>query len=326
MAKIVDKDRVVEVLRGLGTFRALEGETFKASAYNNAAETLAELPEQLSEIRPIDLDGFGQSICSKIREITETGTCALFEDYRKKYPGLIELTAVRGIGPKTAFKLWKDDKVRSIDALKKKLESGKIDRPKLLEAVNDFLTQDERVRLIEVLPKLERLLARIRSWGAPLVQAAEFAGSVRRQKETVGDCDIIVATKRPQLVNEKFVALAKHKSAEVVAAGDKKTRIILPLGGGRKIQVDLLTVDPSHYGAALLYFTGSKEHNIAMRNVAIKMGLKLNEYGLFFKKTNKRVDSEGLSERSIYKVLGLVWHPPTLREGGRLTTLKDVRG
>lgn len=309
-------EKLTQIFKGLAVFRELEGEGFKAVAYNNIAEEIQNLSKPVGEIDFTSLPGAGKSIREKVQEYLDTGTIKLFDQYNKKYPGLLELTVLDGVGPKKAFELWKKFKVRGLKDLQKKLKAGKIDKPKLLTAVDHYFEKQERVPRTAVLPKAMYLLKRIRKWAG--VERAEFAGSMRRERESVRDVDIIVACakgKAPAL-HKKFAKLATKKGAEVLASGDKKSRARLNLKGGLNIQVDFLTVDPSYFGAALLYFTGSKEHNVAMRSLAIQKGLKLNEYGLW--KGKKRMDKPGLSEKSLYKKLGLAYHDPTHREGQRL--------
>ena len=316
------------------------GEPFRASAYRRAARVLTDLPEDVADVaregRLTELAGVGKGTAQKIEEYLETGAVSAFAEEMESVPeGLLELLAVPGLGPKTIGLLWKELGVRSLKDLRRELRRDAIQKlPGLgqkkvenIEAgVRAYLSRSGRSTLGSMLPSAESMLADLRESGAVL--SADLAGSVRRGRETIGDIDILAASNRPREVIDAFTGLSSVE--EVLAAGGTKASVRI----GGAVQVDLRVVEPSSYGAALLYFTGSKDHNVHLRGLAQERGAKLNEYGL----TKGERTLAARTEEAVYHKLGLEFIPPELREDRgeveaaaegelpELIELTDIRG
>ncbi len=316
------------------------GEPFRASAYRRAARVLTDLPEDVADVaregRLTELAGVGKGTAQKIEEYLETGAVSAFAEEMESVPeGLLELLAVPGLGPKTIGLLWKELGVRSLKDLRRELRRDAIQElPGLgqkkvenIEAgVRAYLSRSGRSTLGSMLPSAESMLADLRESGAVL--SADLAGSVRRGRETIGDIDILAASNRPREVIDAFTGLSAVE--EVLAAGGTKASVRI----GGAVQVDLRVVEPSSYGAALLYFTGSKDHNVHLRGLAQERGAKLNEYGL----TKGERTLAARTEEAVYHKLGLEFIPPELREDRgeieaaaedelpELIELTDIRG
>ena len=316
------------------------GEPFRASAYRRAARVLTDLPEDVADVaregRLTELAGVGKGTAQKIEEYLETGAVSAFAEEMESVPeGLLELLAVPGLGPKTIGLLWKELGVRSLKDLRRELRRDAIQElPGLgqkkvenIEAgVRAYLSRSGRSTLGSMLPSAESMLADLRESGAVL--SADLAGSVRRGRETIGDIDILAASNRPREVIDAFTGLSSVE--EVLAAGGTKASVRI----GGAVQVDLRVVEPSSYGAALLYFTGSKDHNVHLRGLAQERGAKLNEYGL----TKGERTLAARTEEAVYHKLGLEFIPPELREDRgeveaaaegelpELIELTDIRG
>jgi DNA polymerase (family 10) len=290
---------------------------FRVRAYRNAARIVGnlglDLAGELAAGRELPkLPGIGADLAEKIHEIVATGTCALAERLRKRYPaGITALLRVPGLGPKRVAVLYKKLRIRSLEELGRAAERGRLQElpgfgvkteARVLEAVSARLSKKQRFPLAAAARYAEPLAAYLR--GIAGVDRVVLAGSYRRRRETVGDLDVLVTTTRPGEVIERFTAYPEVK--EVTAAGGTRASVIL--AGG--LQVDLRVVPPESFGAALHYFTGSKAHNIAVRRLAQARGLKLNEYGVF--RGRKRV--AGDTEESVFAAVGLPWIPPENRE------------
>ena len=303
---------------------------FKVNANRKVARTLEEAGEDLAELartdpaRLRDIPGIGDSSAKKILEFVTTGKVAEREELLASIPaGVPALLQIPGLGPKRVRTLWTEGGVDSVDTLRTKLADGSLGGlpgmgPKTLKAIEESLTFLDttrgRIRLGEALPVALELIAYLRNAGA--VTRISHAGSLRRGKETIGDIDIVASSTHPAALHE---ALRNAPGvSKVLVSGETKTSIRTAHG----MQVDLRTVADAQYGAALLYFTGSKEHNVRLRERAQKMGLRLNEYGLFKEDaTAKGTPQErgeqpvaATTEESIYEALGLWWIPPELRE------------
>ncbi|MFA9445581.1 DNA polymerase/3'-5' exonuclease PolX [Egicoccus sp. AB-alg6-2] len=282
-----------EVARALGELATLteidEGspQAFRVRAYQNAQraiETLTRDVADLSVSQLAELKGIGKSTAAKIREYVETGTMAKLEVLRAKHPvGKQELLKVPGLGPKTIGLLDELLGVRDLEGLRAAIDDGRIAAlPGLGEKTAENLqraidqlglsSKQTRVPLYVAVPLAERLVARLSR--LPDVEQAAYAGSVRRFRETIGDLDVLVATTDPAAVTEAFLGF--DDVAQTIGSGETKTSILTREG----VQVDLRVVPPESFGAALLYFTGSKAHNIRLRQRALKRGLTLNEYAL----------------------------------------------
>lgn len=314
---------------------------FRIRAYRNAARTLGELGRSVRAMleRGEDLDalpGIGPDLAGKIAEVVATGTCAQLERLRGELPhGITRLLAIPGLGPKRVRTLHDELGIETLEQLVAAARQDRIGavhgfgartQQQILEAAAQQLAQDRRFKLSVASQVSQALLSELKS--VPGVQQAVAAGSLRRMRDTVGDLDLLVTAERASPVMDRFVAGADV--AQVLAKGPTRASLVLRSG----LQVDLRAVPPASFGAAWLYFTGSKPHNIALRRLAQEAGLKLNEYGLY--RGNQRV--AGATEASVYRALGLDWIEPELREDRgeieaarqhrlpRLVQLADLRG
>lgn len=310
---------VAQALREMALFLEMDEVPFKPWAYEKAAYAVTALDRPLAEIhaeggkKALDaLPAIGKGIAERIAGMLETGKMADLEGLRKKTPvDIIALTAIEGLGAKKVRALWEALKVRSVTDLKDAAEKGRIrtlphfgerSEQKILEAIAFYEEAAGRRPLGEVLEiarRIETALAQV-----PGVLHASVAGSIRRHRETIGDVDMLVATTDPKRVSRAFEALPEVQA--VLAHGPTKTLVRLSNG----IDADLRVLTPESYGAALVYFTGSKAHNVALRKIAIKRGLKLNEYGLF--RGTRSIAAR--TEEDVYEALGLPWIPPEMRE------------
>ena len=310
---------------------------FRVRAYRFAARTLRDLPAEVGEMVAkgedlTSLPGIGDDLAGKIKEILATGTAAALEAQRKRVPAtLTELLRIPGLGPKRVKTLAHELKIRSLSELQTAAQAGRVrtlagfgekTEQHILDALATRLAEAPRVQRAVAIPYAEALVAYLeQSSGVSRVIAA---GSYRRGLETIGDLDILVTAPAGRTVMDRFVAYQEVR--DVLAHGATKSSVRLQSG----LQVDLRVVPQESYGAALLYFTGSKAHNVVLRQLAQQRGLKLNEYGVF--RGDKLVAGE--TEESVYASLGLPWIPPELREGrgeidaakaGRLPHLVDLQ-
>jgi len=317
---------------------------FRVRAYRNAARTIRDFPEPIADLVRTgtkdltDIPGIGDDLAEKITAIVTTGELPLRKQLASKLPAeLLDLLRIPGLGPKRVKLLYKKLKVKSAGDLAAALDKGRIQKlkgfgPKMEEKIRAGLGQaqvgERRMLLNEAETQATAVLAYLEAGGG--IGQIEVAGSYRRRRETIGDLDIVVTSegKDSATVMNRFVAYGEV--AEVISKGE--TRATVKLRGG--LQVDLRAVEPDAYGAALLYFTGSKAHNIELRKIAQEKAYKLNEYGLF--KGTRR--AAGKTEQEIYTRLGLDWIPPELREARgeialarehrlpHLVDVKDIRG
>ncbi|MBL7745253.1 MAG: hypothetical protein JNN00_17395 [Chitinophagaceae bacterium] len=298
-------------------------ERFRALAYENAAKTVTNLDEDISvyakDVSELDkLKGIGESIAEKIIEYLQTGKIRTHEKLLKQIPvELLELMEISGCGPATIRTLHEKLKVNNRNDLVKALESEKIKAlkgfgAKKIENMKRGLKLYKETHVRMLLKDAERIgteiLEKIKQ--IPGVEKAALAGSLRRKKETVGDIDIVVIAKEKdwKKVIGKFIRLPD--AARVLASGDTRGSVLLK---ENNTQVDIRVVHDYEYGSAMLYFTGSKEHNLQLRMMAKERGYKVNEYGLFDNNTGERLAGE--TEESIYKILGLSFIPPEKRLG-----------
>ncbi|KLK88818.1 phosphotransferase [Methanoculleus sediminis] len=327
---------VAAILYEVADLLEIKGVRFKPQAYRRAALAIETLPENIADVaREGDLDGIpgvGKGIAEKIREILETGSLGYLSSLREELPGGVQyLTRLEGIGPKKAIALSRELGIRTVDDLEAAATAGRIrDLPgfgekteaNILASVRVSRTAKERRLLGQILPVAREIERRLSSLAS--VRQVSLAGSIRRKKETIGDVDILATSPRPEEVMEVFATLPGVE--RVLVRGMTKTSVVLSTG----IQVDLRVVEDEHFGAALQYFTGSKEHNIAMRKLAIARNWRLNEYGLVDLATGRAVAGE--DEAGIYRALGLSWIEPELREdrgeieAARTGTLPDLVG
>ena len=320
----MDKDQVAAVLSEIGTLLELKGENpFKSRAYANAARTLESLAEPLDKViaenRLGEIKGIGEALQKKITELATTGKLAYYEELKASIPpGLLEMLQIPGLGPKKVKALHDRLGLETVTQLEAACQSGRVavldgfgekSQAKILEGIQFRRQYATKHLLVDALAAADPILERLR--GHPDVIRCSTAGSLRRCKEVIGDVDFLVSSKQPEAVIEFFTRQPGILS--VSAKGDTKASVVLPGG----IQADLRVVSDREYPFALAYFTGSKEHNIVMRQRAIQRGLRLNEYGLFRSKEETR--DPGLrvpcsGEEDIYARLNLAYIPPELRE------------
>lgn len=293
-------------------------QSFRVRAYEGARQSIGAIARDLSAMTAAELakeNGIGKSTAQKIREFYETGTIAKVDELRKKFPpGIVEISRLPGIGPKSVDKLRNVLGIENVDDLAKAVREqrlrgmagfGEKTEEKLARALERLALDKggpKRTPIAKALPLAERIVGKLRA--VPGVERVEYAGSLRRFSETIGDIDILVTTKEPAAVIERFVGLGE----EVLASGQTKASIVTR----ERIQVDLRVVSDEAFGAALLYFTGSKSHNIKLRQRAMDRGLMLNEYALTRLDNGDVVAAQ--TEDEIYRALELDPIPPTLRE------------
>ncbi len=309
---------VAAILYEVADLLEIKGVRFKPQAYRRAAQAVETLQEDIADVaREGNLDeipGVGRGIAGKIREIVETGSLAYLASLREELPeGVQHLTRLEGIGPKKAIALSRELGIRTVDDLEAKALAGRIrDLPgfgekteqNILASIRVSRTAKERRLLGYILPVARDIERRLSSLAS--VRQVSLAGSIRRRKETIGDVDILATSTHPEEVMEVFSTLPGVE--RVLVRGTTKTSVVLATG----IQVDLRVVEDEHFGAALQYFTGSKEHNIALRKLAIARNWRLNEYGLVDLASGRAV--AGKDEAGVYRALGLAWIEPELRE------------
>ena len=310
---------VAEILYKIADLLDLKGEIFfKTRAYRTAAQTIEALDEDIQAISNEDrlqsIPGVGEALAKKIKELVDTGRLEYFEKLKKEIPeGLLALLDIPGLGPKKVSALYKNFSISTIKELRKACIDGKL---RDLDGFGE-ITEMNILRGIQLLEKTSgrALLNVAYSDGnkyldymkrCDKINKISIAGSLRRMKETIGDIDILASSKYPDDVMDYFVNY--DDVHHVLLKGSTKTSVLLH----DNLQVDLRVVSNKSYGSALQYFTGSKEHNVKMRSLAIKKGYKLNEYGLFDKETEKYV--AGKAEEEIYTILGLSYIEPELRE------------
>jgi len=320
---------------------------WKPNAYRKAARMIEMLGEPIENVyergglKALEgIPGVGEALAKKIEQFLHSGKVDEYEEMKKEMPaGLADLVSVPGLGPKKAYRLYRELRIRSLADLEKacrkhtvaKLEGfGQKSESNILKALELVKKGQERTLLGVALPIADEIIGRLK--GVKGVIRVEAAGSLRRRAETVGDIDILVTAKDAGPVMDMFTSMPEVD--DVLAKGATKSAIVFR-SGRHHIQTDVRVVEDGSFGAALQYFTGNKEHNIAMRRIAIGKGYKLNEYGIFDRKD--RVVA-GKDEAGIYKALGVPWIPPELRENqgeigaavkGRLPKLiepGDIRG
>src|SRR5262245_28408725 len=295
---------------------------FRVRAYREAARVIEHLPEPaaqlaLTEGRLKEIKGIGKDLEQKIRDLATTGKTELYEELSRKYPpSLMELTELQGLGPKRVKALFEQLGVRSLEDLGKAARAGKLRElhgfgetveTKLIKAIDALTSKpsSQRVLLYGIWPVAHELAGHVAK--VPGVQQVEIAGSFRRRRETIGDLDLLACGGATDAVMSAFTT---HPYVhEVLARGDTKSSVRL----GNSLQVDLRHVPVESFGAALMYFTGSKAHNIELRKLALDRDMSLNEYGL----TKGARTVAARTEEEVYRALGLAWIPPELREAGR---------
>lgn len=318
VASAIDNARIAAVFEEIADLLEVQGENpFRIRAYRNAARLVDQQGPDFAERAARGealgkLFGIGADLDAKIHEIARTGTCETLQELRREVPrGTSSLLHIPGLGPKRVHELGEQLGVHSPTDLVSALKSGRLREvhgfgPKTEERLRNALGthrgKKQRVPLATAQREVGPLLAWLKA--EPSVREAVVAGSLRRQRESVGDIDLLAVSERGASVTRRFVAYPQFH--EVLARGSKRASAVLASG----LQVDLRIVPPQSFGAALLYFTGSKAYNIELRKRAIARGLKLNEYGLF--RGERRI--AGATEESIFDALGLPWAAPQQRE------------
>lgn len=298
---------------------------FRVNAYQRGARRLRELGEDLQPLaddakKLIAIEGIGKGLAEKIAEFAESGRVDEFEQLQAEVPaGVVAMMNIPGVGPKTVASLWNQGGITSIDQLKQAIADGSLeDLPRMgkktIEKIGKSIAYAEsagqRTRLGEALPMAIEIVGELAALSN--VKRVDYAGSLRRGRETIGDIDILAACDDPKALTQHFTEL--DLVDDVILSGETKTSI-RTTGG---MQIDLRIVREDRYGAALMYFTGSKEHNVALRQRAIDRDLRLNEYGLWKAEDAENMDQAepvvAETEQAIYKKLGLAYIEPELRE------------
>jgi DNA polymerase (family X) len=338
----MENAQIADVLDEIADLLELRADTpFRIRSYRGAAQSVRNLSDRLEELvdREKDLSeipNIGKATAKKIHEILKTGTCKRLESLRQKVPvGLPDLMHIPGVGPRKAMQIHQDLKIESVSELRKACEEHKVrelrgfgrkTEQKILQGIGTLEKTEGRIFYSEASDHLESLRHYLDSLSA--LDRWEVAGSFRRGKETIGDLDILVNASDRRKATDAI--LHYEAIADVVSRG--RERVSVRLGGG--LQVDFRFFDPPAFGAAWMYFTGSKAHNIRVRRIAQDRDWKLNEYGLF--SGDRRL--AGKTEKAVYKRLGMPWIPPELREDRgeveaardghmpRLIGVEDIRG
>lgn len=347
---------VARTLTELADLLEIQGASpFRIRAYRNAVNTINSLSQPLKDMVAAgedltELPGVGKSVAKYIGEFLTSGSISRLEEVSAEFPrSLVQLMRLDGVGPKKARKLFEELDVRTVDDLAAELEAGRVQTldgfgvksaAKIIDAIEDHKKHTGRFQIRETERLIAGLLEHMQS--APGVARIELAGSLRRRKETIGDVDILAELDGDGTpVVDHFVSFSGAQ--RVVGAGSTKGSIVLHSG----LQVDLRVIPSRSFGAALQYFSGSKEHNVAVRSRAVRQGLRVNEWGVF--RVPETEDDEpigkedgerlaGDTEQSVYEVLGMSWVPPELRENRgeveaacedelpELVSLEDIRG
>ena len=309
---------IAGIFNNIGDLLEIKGENpFRIRAYRKAAFNIVELGKDISSLSAeelLEIPGVGHDLAAKIEEYLKTGRVEAYEKLKLEVPeSLIDLLAVPGLGPKTVSLLYEKYHIRNVDSLEKLARGHRLSglpgiRDKteagILKGIEMIRRYSARHPLGKVLPLANELKEYLQA-SAP-VEKLDIAGSLRRWKDTIKDIDIISTSGDPEAVMKVFRNMSEV--SQVISKGTTKSSVVLKNG----IQVDLRVVDEDSYGSALAYFTGSKAHNIRLRELASKTGLKINEYGIFREKDGKKLG--GRSEEDIYHVLGLQYVPPEIRE------------
>ncbi len=337
------KNRLVaDIFNSIAELLEIRGDNpFRIRAYIRAADTVDSLKEDVEEMAALgrlrQIPGIGADLAAKIDEIIEKGTCKHYEELKKLVPGgVVAMLEIPSVGPKTAKLFFNNLKLKNVDELESAAKDGRLlSLPGIKQKTVDNIL--DGIRLVkkgkesldllaatDVADSIIGSLSKIKG-----VEYISVAGSLRRMKDSVKDVDILVASRKPKKISDAFVGLPQVN--RILAEGATKSSVLTK----NDVQVDLRVVDPQSYGAALLYFTGSKNHNITLRSLAIKKGLKINEYGIFDKR-QKRIASK--TEEDLYRCLGMDFIVPELREDTgeveaalkhqlpKLLQLSDIKG
>jgi len=333
---------IADIFEKMADILEFKGEIpFKVNAYRKASRVIKDLQEDIEQVwqegKLRELPGIGDALVKKIDEYLTSGKISKFEEISRDVPPeLLNLLNIQNLGPKTLALVHKNLNVKKIQDLLRVIADGSLAQlpgmgqkkvENIQKGIQFFLSAQERISIGKALPIVEDLIEQLKT--KLRIDKISPAGSVRRMRETAGDIDILVASDKAKEVINTFISLPQV--ADVAAAGETKASVRLKNGG---IQVDLRVVSPGSFGAAQQYFTGSQAHNIKLRGIAKKQGLKINEYGVF--RDDKKI--AGISEQDVYRTIDLEWIPPEMREDrgeielaaeGKLPQLiemKDIQG
>lgn len=312
--------KIAKIFNEMAEFYTMKDDRFRPRAYERAARIIESMEEDVEDIYKKDgvlgltkIPGIGIGLAQHIEEYVKTGKIKVFEKLKREAPiDLESFSAVEGVGPKMLMALYKNLKIKNIRDLEKAARAGKVrtlprfgekTEKNILRSIR--LSQEHRGRFLlgfvsPIVREIEESLQAVSG-----VKKIATCGSIRRRKETIGDIDILAMAQNSRDVIEHFVSMPNVE--KVIAKGETKSSVRLDIG----IDADLRVVPEKSFGAAMQYFTGSKDHNVELRKIAIKKGWKLNEYGIF-DKNNKQI--AGRTEEEVYKKLGLDWMPPEMRE------------
>ena len=321
---------IAKIFYNMAAYLEMMDIAFKPQAYERAARAIEIMPQDISEVELENIPGVGKHIAKKIKEYLATGKIRAYEKLKKQTPVKIEeLMAIEGIGPKRVQILYKKLGIKNLKDLEKAGKAGKIRNLEgfgekteinILKGIEFVKVSQGRILLGQALPIAKNIEQKL----APYAEKTSLAGSLRRMQETIGDIDLLVSSKKPEPILEYFCSLPDI--IKVWGKGPTKASIRIRAG----FDIDIRIIKPESWGSALQYFTGSKEHNIALRRIALAKKLKLNEYGLF--RQGKKI--AGRTEEKIYKALGFDFIPPEIRQNTgelenklpKLIGYQDVKG
>jgi DNA polymerase (family X) len=338
----VDNKEIARILWESADLMEIAGDdSFRIRSYRNGATAVEGYPERVADIlrdparKVTEIPGIGKGLAAVLAQILERRSCDRRDELLQQFPAAcLEFLKIQGLGPKSIALIFQHYRCETIDALEKLCKEEKLRElprmgakleEKVLRSIAQYRQRTGRYLLSYAEAVAEELIADLRQ--VPGVDAITPAGSLRRGRETVGDLDLLVTGPAPLGALDRFIAFPRTQ--EVLARGENKASARVGMEG---LQVDVRALQPETFGAAMQYFTGSKDHNVAIRMRAVKMGLKLSEYGLFRVEDDARVAGE--TEAGVYEALGLPWIPPELRENtgeieaaleGRLPELVDLR-
>lgn len=334
--------QVADILYEIADMLEIKGEViYKSIAYRRAADNILNLGRNINDIwregKLREIPGVGVALAKKLDELLRTGRLEYYEGLKEEIPpGVVAMLAIPEVGPKTAKLLYEKLGLMSVADVERAAREGKLrelpglgvkSEANILAGIEALHRRSTRIPLGMAWPVAREILAGLRA-GCAAVQQAAAAGSLRRMKATVGDIDLLVASDQPEAVMDCFIHLPLVE--EVSLRGPTKSSVILHNG----LQVDLRVLEPARYGSLLQYFTGSKDHNVALRELSLSQGLSLSEYG--FKRNGEEILCA--DEESVYHTLGLPWIPPELRENRgeieaaqrgelpKLVELGDIKG
>ncbi len=342
MSRLTNRE-IAQKFETIANLLQIKGESiFRVNSYRNAAETIRDLPRDVfaiyEEDKLTELPDVGKTIAAKIEEMLTTGQLEFYERLITEVPvSLVDMLRINGVGPKKVARFWQELNITTIDELQAAAEAGKLQKlsgmgvkseQKILDGIAALVLRTDRLSIGIALPLALNILQDLRQ--LPQTLQADLAGSVRRRRATIGDIDILIAATDTMPIMDAFVH--RPDVARVLGHGPTKSSIELLQGP----QVDVRVLAPARYGTALSYFTGSQQHNIRLRELALKQGLSLNEHA--FTHTDGSGEMLCQTEEEVYERLGLSWIPPELREDQgeieaaqrgelpTLITLDDIRG